>query len=307
MLHTTTETMPRVTFCLFAYNQEAYIREAVLGALAQTYEPLEIIISDDCSSDRTFEIARETAADYKGPHTVNVLRNEQNLGLVGHVNKLFDLAQGELIVLAAGDDISVPERTHEIVSIWRENPTVDAICSAYIQMTETGKETGIKSLQSFKPSERWLTTKKTFWLGCSAAYTKRLYTHFGPMVYRATEDVVYYRRALLLGGVRYLEKPLVRYRMGCGISTQKLAKEVKVIRRNDWRLSLALQMLSDIAKIEQTPFHVSVSVWWCRALEWRLLFKNILLQRGSSRLFAYLKFMLRFPFRALLKLSLIHI
>ena len=50
---------PLVTFALFAYNQEEFIREAVEGAFAQTYEPLEIILSDDCSSDRTYEIIQE--------------------------------------------------------------------------------------------------------------------------------------------------------------------------------------------------------------------------------------------------------
>jgi len=48
-----------VTFALFAYNQEKYIREEVEGAFSQTYQPLEIIWSDDCSSDRTFAPAAE--------------------------------------------------------------------------------------------------------------------------------------------------------------------------------------------------------------------------------------------------------
>jgi len=52
---TETTDRPLVTFALVAYNQEQYIREAVEGAFAQTYEPLEIILSDDCSSDRTVE------------------------------------------------------------------------------------------------------------------------------------------------------------------------------------------------------------------------------------------------------------
>ena len=52
---------PLVTFALFAYNQEAFIREAVASALSQTYEPLEIILSDDCSTDRTFAIMQELA------------------------------------------------------------------------------------------------------------------------------------------------------------------------------------------------------------------------------------------------------
>ena len=50
---TDTTEPPRVTLAVIAYNQERFIREAIEGAFAQTYQPLEIILSDDCSSDRT--------------------------------------------------------------------------------------------------------------------------------------------------------------------------------------------------------------------------------------------------------------
>jgi len=76
---------PLVTFALFAYNQEKYIREAVDVAFSQTYQPLEIILSDDCSSDRTFEIMQEMAAAYVGPHDVRVRQSEVNRGLIDHV------------------------------------------------------------------------------------------------------------------------------------------------------------------------------------------------------------------------------
>ena len=49
---------PLVTFALFAYNQEKYIREAVEGAFSQTYQRMEIILSDDCSTDSTFDILK---------------------------------------------------------------------------------------------------------------------------------------------------------------------------------------------------------------------------------------------------------
>src|SRR4051812_34720579 len=81
---------PLVTFALFAYNHERFIRKAVDGALAQTYQPLEIIISDDCSTDRTFEIAQGMASAYNGAHKVVVNRNPKNLGADGfglHVNR----------------------------------------------------------------------------------------------------------------------------------------------------------------------------------------------------------------------------
>ena len=65
---------PLVTIFVAAYNQQDYIAEAIQGAFAQTYSPLEVILSDDGSHDDTFEIMKAMAADYRGPHTVIVNR-----------------------------------------------------------------------------------------------------------------------------------------------------------------------------------------------------------------------------------------
>lgn len=70
-----TPDRPLVTLALFSYNQEQYIREAVEGAFSQTYEPLEIILSDYCSSGQTYEIMQEMASVYEGPHEVRAQRN----------------------------------------------------------------------------------------------------------------------------------------------------------------------------------------------------------------------------------------
>ena len=115
---TETADRPLVTFALFAYNQEQYIREAVEGALAQTYEPLEIILSDDCSTDRTFEIMQEMAAAYEGPHEVRVRRSRYNVGIIDHVLSVAREAQGELLLVAAGDDISYHDRASKITDAW---------------------------------------------------------------------------------------------------------------------------------------------------------------------------------------------
>ncbi len=110
---------PLVTLALMAYNQEQMIEGAVGGALAQTYSPLEILISDDCSTDRAFECATAAVDDYEGPHQLRLNRNPHNLGLIGHVNALFEMARGEIVVLAAGDDVSLPERVVRIVEAFR--------------------------------------------------------------------------------------------------------------------------------------------------------------------------------------------
>lgn len=58
-----TPDRPGVTFALLVYNQEQYIHAAVESAFAQTYEPLEIILSDHCSSDHLNEVLRLTLGE----------------------------------------------------------------------------------------------------------------------------------------------------------------------------------------------------------------------------------------------------
>ena len=117
-----TETnAPLVSFVIIAWRQEPFIRAAVEGAFQQTYSPLEIILSDDCSPDGTFDIMREMAESYRGPHQVRLNHNERNLGLGGHVNRCMELVRGELVVVAAGDDISVPRRTETLVKAWLDS------------------------------------------------------------------------------------------------------------------------------------------------------------------------------------------
>lgn len=112
------EERPLVTFALFAYNQEKYIREAVEGAFAQTYEPLEIILSDDCSTDDTFKIMLKLAADYSGPHQIICRQNCENIGTYNHVITVAREANGQFLIVNAGDDVSYPNRAEILVHNW---------------------------------------------------------------------------------------------------------------------------------------------------------------------------------------------
>lgn len=132
-----TEDRPLVTFALFAYNQEKYIREAVEGAFSQTYSPLEIILSDDCSSDRTFEIIEEMAREYQGPHLVKVRRGERNVGVIDHVISVARLSLGELLVVAAGDDYSFANRVEKLTELWAKS-SADALYSGSTDIDDTG-------------------------------------------------------------------------------------------------------------------------------------------------------------------------
>jgi len=131
-----TPERPLVTFVLVAYNQEKFIREAVEGVFAQTYTPLEIILSDDCSPDRTFAIMQEMAAAYRGPHRVRAVQTRPNLGIIQHVLMRGREAQGEIVVMGAGDDVSKPNRVAVLAQAF--TPEVGAVYSLSDLIDEHG-------------------------------------------------------------------------------------------------------------------------------------------------------------------------
>jgi glycosyltransferase involved in cell wall biosynthesis len=131
------KSKPLITFAVLAFNQTRYIHKAIEGALAQDYEPLEIIFSDDCSDDHTVELIQQITKNYSGPHTLICRRTKTNLGTYGHLLDVAAIAKGFLLVLAAGDDISKPGRVSEIYETWQRTGAW-ALHSRYDLISEDG-------------------------------------------------------------------------------------------------------------------------------------------------------------------------
>jgi glycosyltransferase involved in cell wall biosynthesis len=215
---------PLVSILLIAFNQEAVIADAVRAALAQTYEPLEILISDDGSHDRTFEIIEATVRDYAGPHRVWTNRNAQNLGISGHLSALAMRAQGELLFVAAGDDVSAPERCERVVDYWiTHERRPDLIATDLIDMDNAGQtheRLAPTELGTYRGFDDWLAGRPHL-IGAAHAWSRRLFDRFGPlMAGAAAEDQLMTFRAIVSGGALSLREPLVRYRRG-GLSRKR--------------------------------------------------------------------------------------
>lgn len=208
---------PLVTFAIIAYNQEHYIRHAVEGAFAQTYSPLEIILSDDDSTDGTYKVMCEMVASYTGEHKIILNRNTTNQGIGSHVNQIMNRSSGEWIVIGAGDDVSEPERTTKIVNRWLEAPErIKLVYSDYWtirdgsdakELTRTGKP-----VEWYAPNH---LCKDHFSgvTGASSSWSRDLFTFFGPLLPTVTfEDRALSFRAALLGEVVHIPEPLVNYR-----------------------------------------------------------------------------------------------
>ena len=96
------EVGPLVSVLMTAYNREKYIEEAIGSVLASTYTYFELIIVDDCSKDKTVEIAKKYE---RMDERVKVYINETNLGDYPNRNKAASYASGEYLKYVDSDDL----------------------------------------------------------------------------------------------------------------------------------------------------------------------------------------------------------
>ena len=95
-------TQPLISVLMTVYNREPYIGSAIESVLASSYSNFELIIVDDCSSDRSVAIANEYT---KNDHRVQVHRNEKNLGDYPNRNLAASLAKGKYLKYVDADDM----------------------------------------------------------------------------------------------------------------------------------------------------------------------------------------------------------
>lgn len=246
---------PRVTLFLFAYNHERFVADACRAAFAQTYSPLEIVLSDDCSSDATFQRLSEAASSYTGPHKVLLNKNPRNLGLIGHVNRCFELSSGDLIVFAAGDDISHPERVERLVEAYQRLDSSDCLLHSSATMISTS---GVRQGVLVPPlAQRELPINLiaecfALYIGATGAISRSLMDRFGDIAFpEAYEDLVFAFRAALIGKIHYVDEELVDYRIGAGITSQHINSKKPVSRqdrlqRTEMRIAVLRQRLRDL-------------------------------------------------------------
>lgn len=101
---------PLVSVCVITYNSSKYVLETLESIKAQTYQNIELIVSDDCSKDNTYEICKSWLEKNKARfiHTA-INRHETNQGIVANVNDGVKLCHGEWIKPIGGDDIMCPK------------------------------------------------------------------------------------------------------------------------------------------------------------------------------------------------------
>jgi glycosyltransferase involved in cell wall biosynthesis len=188
-----------ISFCITCYNQEEFIKESIESALAQDYDNLEIIISDDCSKDKTYEIAQEIVNNYIGIHKVYLFRNDKNLGISENRNRVLRKAKGSWIISQDGDDKSFSNRA-SIISKYIVEANLFAIYTATVGIDENNRKIKYNNFD-FK-NEIMLS-------GSNASYSKKIVDLFEPLRNDSMDDTTLLFRSLLLGNILIIDTPTV--------------------------------------------------------------------------------------------------
>jgi len=205
-----------VTYLLITYNQVEFVEKAFQSAVEQTYEPVQLLVADDGSTDGTYELLQDLVRRRPDAHDVRMLSRDVNLGIVGNLNRAMRHAEGSLIVVAAGDDVSMPDRVATLVAAAAQTPDVQCLGSAAVVIDRSGSLRGpylaappVGSLSALE-----IAQSNAGLLGCTAAWTREVFSSFGPLDEAITrEDVAIPFRGALLGSTVRLADVLVQYRL----------------------------------------------------------------------------------------------
>jgi succinoglycan biosynthesis protein ExoO len=199
---------PDVSFVIAAYNAEQSVARAIESAQAQQGVTLEVVVVDDCSNDRTVEVARSFP-----PDQVRVVALEKNRGPGGARNAGMKVARGRWIAVLDSDDAVYPDRLARMISHAERSGAQIAVDNLDVVQEASGVKTTMfapallekyseLSLADFIGAN--LLFEETFSFGYMKPIFKRSFVERNALRYDETlrigEDYIFLASALARGG-----------------------------------------------------------------------------------------------------------
>lgn len=217
---------PLVSVVVITYNSSGTVIETLDSVKNQTYQNIELIVTDDCSTDNTLEIVRTWLNDNPSRFVRSeVVAAERNTGVSGNNNRGVAKAYGEWIKMVAGDDLLLPNCIEEFVSFIGNNKEQVRICVSDVEPFCVDGEVP-KSLidtyarflemekESYEQQRRRIMTGLAF-VGPGLFISRELFVEVGGFSeeYGNAEEWPFFYKIIMGGNRIYvLDKKLVRYR-----------------------------------------------------------------------------------------------
>lgn len=142
--------MSTLSVIMPSYNYAHYLPISLKAILSQSFQPIEILVVDDASTDDSVAVVKEFQKTY--PH-LKLLQNRRNLGVITTANEAIEKAQGDYLAFCAADDEILPGFFEKSMHLLMQYPNA-AICSSIFTVfygEEREKTTSYSALLSRQP------------------------------------------------------------------------------------------------------------------------------------------------------------
>lgn len=129
--------LPFVVIGIPIYNEEKYVAETILSAINQSYKNIRILISDNCSTDSSFEIAAKYAKDND---RIKLIRQEKNIGVLENFRSVLLNADGKYFMWLGGHDMISKNYVSDAVDLLEKNKDFSLVYFNHQFIDEFGKE-----------------------------------------------------------------------------------------------------------------------------------------------------------------------
>lgn len=212
---------PLVSVGIPVYNEAAKLEACVQYVLNQTYGNIEICISDNCSTDDTYDVAMKLASRHPN---VRVIRQERNLGVVGNFDAVRRAMNGTYFMWLAADDQIYPTHIEKMVAELERYPRAAVAQGATRRVDDNNNLIReIRYLGRFNPNRYGPLRQAMLVLSASGNVRAQKMSHFIGGVYRKSivdgilnqrtnaisgGDRMFVALAALSGGLRYVDEVL---------------------------------------------------------------------------------------------------
>lgn len=208
------ERSPRISVCVPTYNRAQLLSQFLPTILNQHFEDIEVLVSDNCSTDKTADVVRSCSDPRVSYHC-----NTQNLGPFPNMNVLLDLARGEYIAIVHDDDVYDPSFLGLESAILDGNPQVGMVHCAVFEVDEGGRRRRL--VRAFSETtvcsgrDTFIRYLEGHDVCCSTVMVRReLYRRVGHFDSRyLCADFLMWMKLALQADVAYIAEPLVQMRV----------------------------------------------------------------------------------------------
>lgn len=221
--------VPLLSVCFITYNHEKFIRQALDSVLTQQTDfPFEVVIGEDCSTDRTREIVFEYQKKY--PDIIRVVTDEINIGAQKNVVRTLKECRGKYVAALEGDDYwTDPFKLQKQVDFLEENINYVGVHTKVKYVDKDDKLTGYSD--RVKPGYEIVSFEKLVQRNiihtCSFLFKKDALLYDSNYLWDimpSFHDIYLFLGVTLNGEIKYLDEATASYRRFVGI-TQSFTKE----------------------------------------------------------------------------------